>query len=195
MLPQPDALTHLPAPVDDGAARHLPGSVLPGLAFDATDGTQIRLDRTGSGRWILFIYPSTGRPGEPIPPGWNEIPGARGCSQEACSFRDGLGALQSHGIARVLGLSSDVTVHQQALVERFQLPYPLLSDPELALAAALDLPTFMARNRRFYRRLTMIVDGAQIEHVFYPVFPPDSHVDEILAWLSAQPAQPEAPSR
>jgi peroxiredoxin len=197
VLPQPDALPpNLPDPVDDGAARHLPGKSLPPLTFSATDGSRVQLDRVATGRWILFVYPSTGKPGEPIPAGWNEIPGARGCSQEACSFRDNLAALSSRGVEKVLALSSDPTAEQQALVVRFHIPYPLLSDPELSLAAALDLPTFSARSRRFYRRLTMIIRGARIEQVFYPIFPPDTHVDEILGWLAAHPLAPsESQSR
>jgi peroxiredoxin len=196
VLPQPDALPpNLPAPVDDGAARHLPGRLLPKLTLTATDGSRVALDQVTSDRWVLFVYPSTGIPGEPIPDGWNEIPGARGCSQEACSFRDSLGALRAQGIARVLGLSSDPTENQRVLVERFHLPYPLLSDPLLSLAGELELPTFSARDRRFYRRLTMIVTGARIEHVFYPIFPPDTHVSEILGWLNAHPMSRSEASR
>src|SRR5207245_3893443 len=98
VLPQPDPLPgDLPVPADDGAARHLAGRKLPRLALQATDGNPVRLDRVTAGRWVLFVYPSTGRPGADIPQGWNEIPGARGCSQEACGFRDNLAALKADG--------------------------------------------------------------------------------------------------
>jgi len=185
VLPQPDALPDdLPAPADDGAARHLPGLILPPLAFTATDGEQIQLDTVSTGRWLLFLYPLTGEPGVDVPRGWDQIPGARGCSQEACSFRDNLASLQEHGVQRVLGLSTDRADFQQDLVRRLHLQYPMVSDPELCLAQALDLPTFEALGMTLYRRLTLVVDGARISHVFYPIFPPDRHAEEVVNWLS-----------
>lgn len=191
MLPQPDPLPeNLPAPVDDGAARHLPGRVLPALAFPATDGTKVRLDQVSGGRWVLYLYPLTGAPGADIPDGWDEIPGARGCSQEACDFRDHLAALQAHGAQQVLALSSDRAGYQQELVRRLRIPYRMMSDPTLSLAKALDLPTFEAGGTTLYRRLTMVVRGATVEHVFYPVFPPDTHAAEVLEWLVGNPAAP-----
>ncbi|MEV7297282.1 MerR family transcriptional regulator [Streptomyces microflavus] len=183
MLPKADPLpSDLPAPVDDGAAAHLPGRTLPALPFTGTDGSDIRLDTASDGRWVLFLYPLTGDPAADIPEGWNEIPGARGCSQEACSFRDNLDALRAAGVDRVLALSSDRADYQQALVDRLHLPYPMLSDPRLTLADDLKLPTFEANGQRLYRRLTLVLRGATIEHVFYPVFPPDTHADEVAQW-------------
>ncbi len=78
---------------------------------------------------------------------------------------------------------------------RLHLPYPLLSDPRLQLAEALVLPTFTAqavprRNagaQQLYKRLTMVVRGTRIEHVFYPVFPPDAHAAQVVDWLRAHP--------
>ena len=191
MLPAADALPdELPMPQDDGAARHLPGRTLPPLSLPATDGSHIQLDAVSPGRWVLFLYPLTGEPGVDMPRGWDQIPGARGCSQEACSFRDNRAALQEHGAQQVLALSSDDAQYQQDLVRRLHLPYPMLSDPELSLAGALDLPLFKANGWSLYRRLTLVVDGATIEHVFYPVFPPGSHADEVLDWLRANPVTP-----
>lgn len=188
MLPQPDPLPDdLPAPVDDGAARHLPGRSLPPLAFRATDDTLMQLNQVASGRWVLFIYPLTGRPGVDMPKGWDQIPGARGCSHEVCGFRDHLADLQAQGIAQVLALSSDGTQYQQDLTRRFHLPYRMLSDPELSLGRALQLPTFDANGMTLYKRLTMIVRGTTIEHVFYPIFPPDTHAAEVAEWLRANP--------
>lgn len=185
MMPQPDKLPDdLPVPEDDGAADHVTGLRLPALEFTGTDGASERLDEVSDGRWVLFIYPLTGEPGADIPKGWNEIPGARGCSQEACGFRDNLAALRDHGVERVLGLSSDRAEYQQDLVSRLRLPYPLLSDPELSLARSLKLPTFDADGGTLYKRLTMVVRGNQIEHVFYPIFPPDTHATEIVHWLT-----------
>ncbi|MFE9354939.1 MerR family transcriptional regulator [Streptomyces olivaceoviridis] len=184
MLPQADPLpADLPAPVDDGAAAHLTGRTLPALAFAATDGSDITLDTVSDGRWVLFLYPLTGDPAADIPEGWNDIPGARGCSQEACGFRDNLDALRAEGVDRVLALSSDRAEYQRALVDRLHLPYPMLSDPQLTLADELKLPTFEANGQTLYRRLTLVLRGATIEHVFYPVFPPDTHADEVTRWF------------
>ena len=187
-LPQPNPLPdNLPRPTDDGAARHLPGQMLPALTLPTTAGSLQRLDRIADGRWVLFIYPSTGKPGDDIPAGWNDIPGARGCSNEACSFRDNLGALEHLGIEHVRALSSDPIEYQQALVRRFHLPYLMLSDSELSLAAALKVPTFQAHSKILYKRLTMVIRGSTIEHCFYPIFPPDSHAAEVVDWLTANP--------
>ncbi|MER5711372.1 MerR family transcriptional regulator [Streptomyces sp. NPDC002122] len=187
MLPKADPLpAGLPAPVDDGAAAHLPGRKLPALSFDGTDGSEIRLDKVSDGRWVLFLYPLTGDPAADIPDGWNDIPGARGCSQEACGFRDNLEALRAEGVDRVLALSSDRAEYQQALVDRLHLPYPMLSDPHLTLANELKLPTFEADGQTLYRRLTLVLRGAAIEHVFYPVFPPDTHAEEVAQWFRDQ---------
>ncbi len=191
-LPQADALPNdLPAPEDDGGARHLPGRQLPPLTFNATDGKPIKLDDVAAGRWVLYLYPLTGEPGRDVPRGWDEIPGARGCSQEACSFRDNLSALQALGVAQVLALSTDPADYQRDLVDRLHLPYSMLSDPQLCLARALDLPTFEGDGQTLYKRLTLVVHGSTIEHVFYPIFPPDKHADEVLAWLAANPRTSE----
>src|SRR5438477_9302912 len=122
-----------------------------------------------------------------LPSGWNEIPGARGCSQEACGFRDNFGALREQGIDKILALSTDGTVHQQELVSRFRLPYLMLSDPTRELGRALDLPTFDASDATLYKRLTMVVVGNRIEHVFYPIFPADAHPSQVVDWLKANP--------
>lgn len=189
MMPQPSGLpADLPVPLDDGAAGHLPGQRVPPLVLDSTTGATVQLDSVTTGRWVLYLYPMTGEPGVDMPPGWDQIPGARGCSQEACSFRDNLAALQAHGAQRVVALSSDAVQYQQELVRRMHLPYPMLSDPDLRLASALGLPTFEAAGTMLYKRLTLIVDGDRIRHVFYPVFPPESHADEVLDWLRTHSA-------
>jgi len=189
MLPQPDPLPDdLPPPQDDGATRHLPGRQLPPLAFQTTNGEHVQLDAISCGRWVLYLYPQTGEPGAALPPGWDQIPGARGCSQEACSFRDNLAALQGQGLQHVLALSTDRAEYQQHLVRRLQLPYPMLSDPELTLARELDLPTFQANGLTLYKRLTLVMHGDRIEHVFYPIFPPDAHAEEVVEWLEANQA-------
>ena len=178
----------LPRPVDDGAADHLVGSPLPAVALPATDGHTVRLDRAGSPRVVVYAYPRTGRPGEPeLTEDWNLIPGARGCTPEACAFRDHHADLRAAG-AEVYGLSTQDTDHQHELVERLHLPFPVLSDAELRLARALRLPTFEAAGQTLLRRLTFVARAGRVEHAFYPVFPPDTHAADVLAWLRANPA-------
>jgi peroxiredoxin len=177
----------MPVPIDDGAADHLPGAPMPALALAATDGSTVRLDELGPGRSVLYLYPRTGVPGEPLPTGWDEIPGARGCTPESCAFRDHLAELTASGAERVHGLSSQPTAYQQEAADRLHLPFALLSDPDLALAEHLGLPTFEVDEMRLFTRLTLAVRGGVIEHVFYPVFPPDTHAEAVLAWLREHP--------
>jgi peroxiredoxin len=174
---------HLPVPEDDGAADHLPGRAMPALHLQATDGSTVALDDLGPGRTVVYLYPMTGRPGAALPDGWDEIPGARGCTPESCGFRDHHSELREAGAQAVYGLSSQSTDYQREAAERLALPFALLSDPGLELAGALALPTFVADGDRLYRRLTLIVDAGVIEHVFYPIFPPDAHAGEVLSWL------------
>ncbi|HET8600344.1 MAG TPA: peroxiredoxin [Segeticoccus sp.] len=175
----------LPVPADDGAADHLPGALMPSLTLRSTEGDDVALDALGPGRTVVYVYPRTGRPGEPLPEGWDDIPGARGCTAESCDFRDHHLELGRAGVEAVFGLSSQDTDYQQEMVVRLRLPYPVLSDPELELAAALGLPTFEVAGMRLYKRLTLIVRDGRVEHVFYPVFPPDAHATEVLRWLAA----------
>jgi peroxiredoxin len=187
----PTDLTSLPAglpvPRDDGAAAHLAGLRLPPVTLPATDGSTVRLDALGGGRTVLYVYPLTGRPGVDLPEGWDTIPGARGCTPEACGFRDHHDDLREAGGGRVYGLSSQTGDYQRELVDRLHLPFAMLSDPEFAVRGALGLPTFLADRIPLYRRLTMIIDKGLIEHVFYPVFPPDRHAGQIVDWLQAHP--------
>jgi peroxiredoxin len=177
----------LPVPEDDGAAKHLPGAALPSLTLPASDGRAVDLGALGPGRVILYFYPLTGRPGADLPQGWDEIPGARGCSTEACDFRDHFAELRQAGAAGVFGVSSQEPGYQAEVVERLRLPFAMLSDPQFALAGALGLPTFAAPgHERLYKRLTLVVRDGQIEHVFYPVFPPNTHAQQVLGWLGAR---------
>jgi len=171
----------LPVPVDDGAARHLPGVELPGLRLQSTAG-DLDLRKAAAGTLVLYIYPRTGRPGEPPPDGWDAMPGARGCTPQSCAFRDHRVELAELG-ADVVGLSAQVLSDQEEFAAREHIPYPIASDPELRLAAALGLPTFEIAGMRLYRRITLVARAARIEHVFYPVFPPDRNAAEVIAWL------------
>jgi peroxiredoxin len=175
----------LPVPVDDGAASHLPGRAMPALSLPATDGRQVALGALGSGRTVVYIYPMTGRPGVELPAGWDDIPGARGCTPESCGFRNLHAELLAAGAAQVFGLSSQSTEYQREAVERLHLPFSMLSDERLALAGELGLPTFTVDGTKLYARLTMIITDGVIEHVFYPIFPPDQHAQEVLDWLCA----------
>lgn len=175
----------LPVPLDDGAADHLPGLSVPDLSLESTDGDTVSLTRLGSGRTILYAYPLTGRPGVDLPAGWDEIPGARGCTPEACGFRDLYRELLEAGASAIYGLSSQDTAYQREFVERMELPVPLLSDAGLALADTIGLPTFEAGGQTLYKRITLVIRGGAVEHAFYPIFPPNEHAGEVLGWLSS----------
>lgn len=174
----------LPVPVDDGAADHLNGMTVPSVVLEASDGREVDLGALGEGLTVLYIYPMTGVPGVELPAGWDEIPGARGCTPETCGFRDHFAELQMAGADRVFGLSTQDLPSQRELVQRLRLPYPLLSDPEERLGRALDLPSFEAGGVTRYSRITLIIVNDQIDHVFYPIFPPNAHAIEVLGWLS-----------
>jgi peroxiredoxin len=171
----------LPAPTDDGAANHLPGMQLPSVPLISTSGDTVDLSSL-SGETVVYCYPMTGRPDRELPQGWDEIPGARGCTPQSCSFRDHHSELRDLGV-RVFGLSTQSTGYQQEAAGRLQLPFELLSDERLAFAEALGLPTFEADGMTLLKRLTLIIEDGRIEKVFYPVFPPDKNAEEVLAWL------------
>jgi peroxiredoxin len=175
----------LPVPEDDGACAHLPGLRLPSLALAATDGRLIDLSAL-PGRTVVYVYPRTGRPDEPLPAGWDAIPGARGCTPQSCSFRDHFEELSAVGVT-VYGLSTQSTDYQCEAVERLHLPFALLSDAQLAFARALRLPTFEVAGQTLIKRLTLIVDSGYVSGVLYPVFPPDRSASDTLAWLRAHP--------
>jgi peroxiredoxin len=175
----------LPRPVDDGAADHLTGKPMPGIELVATDGSTVRLDQL-DGLTIAFAYPWTGRPGQPLlADDWDLIPGARGCTPETCAFRDLHSDLLAAGASAVFGLSTQDTDYQRELAERLHLPFPVLSDASLELTRALQLPTFEVADRTLIKRLTLAIRDGEIERVWYPVFPPDTHASEVLAALRA----------
>ena len=172
----------LPVPADDGAAAHLVGRHLPPIALPSTGGRLVQLTALGPGWTVLYCYPRTGRPEEPGPPLWDAIPGARGCTPQACSYRDHHAELRSLG-AQVFGLSTQTTAYQQEMVRRLHLPFEALSDAAFQLTDALALPTFEADGLRLLKRLTLLVLDARIEDCFDPVFPPDADAAHVLAWL------------
>lgn len=173
----------IPAPVDDGAARHLDGMSIPDVSLPATDGSTISLARI-PGRVVVFAYPRTGVPGQPsVVDDWDMIPGARGCTPQTCAFRDLHKVMIAAGASRVFGLSTQDTAYQKEAAERLHLPFPLLSDEKLALSKALRLPTMEVAGMTLIRRLALVVDDGRIAKVFYPVFPPDRNASDVLAWL------------
>ncbi|MBL9168343.1 MAG: peroxiredoxin [Verrucomicrobiales bacterium] len=175
---------NLPVPRDDGSCRHLPGTDLPDVSLLATSGEWVQ-PRQRPGLVVLYTYPMTGRPGVALPEGWDQIPGARGCTPQACSFRDHHAEMRRLG-AEVFGLSSQSTEYQREVHSRLHLPFPLLSDETFAFADALQLPTFVSHGVRLLKRLTLIVVRGRIEHVFYPIFPPDRHIHQVLQYLEDQ---------
>lgn len=161
---------------------------MPNLTLSTSAGDLVRLDNLGSGRTVIYLYPLTGKPGVDLPDGWDAIPGARGCSTEACDFRDHFTDLRAAGAGRVFGMSSQGVTYQAEVVERLRLPFSMISDEALSFADALGLPTFSApAHERLYARLTLVVRGNHIEHAFYPIFPPNVHAQQVLAWLEANP--------
>ena len=174
----------LPIPQDDGACGHLTGTKVPALALASTRGRRVDLS-TLAGTTVIYIYPRTGRPDQELPTGWNAIPGARGCTPQSCSFRDHFGELKRLGVAQLYGLSTQDTAYQQEAASRLHLPFAILSDEKLMLTKALKLPTFMVAGMTLLKRMALVLDGATITKVFYPVFPPDRNADEVTEWLTA----------
>ena len=171
----------LPVPEDDGRADHLPGLAIPVLVLQSSQGP-VNLAELADARAVLYIYPRSGLPGVPLLEGWNEFPGARGCTPQSCGFRDHAAELGAFG-ARVAGLSAQPLDAQIEFAERNRMPFPVISDPDLALGEALNLPTFDIAGLTLYKRMALIVEQGLIVKVFYPVFPPDRNAADVLAWL------------
>jgi peroxiredoxin len=177
----------LPVPEDDGAADHLPGRAIPALALPSTLGGTADLAEMARGRLVAYVYPRTGTPGQPLIQGWDDIPGARGCTPQSCAYRDAFAEFARLG-ATVVGVSAQGTADQEEFAEREHIPFQLLSDSALRLATELRLPTFEAGGMALYRRLTLVAEAGTIVKAFYPVFPPDRNAAEVLAWLATRPA-------
>jgi peroxiredoxin len=176
----------LPPPVDDGACHHLRGLAMPSVRLPSTAGRLVDLGALSAGRTVIYCYARTGRPGEPLPAGWDMTPGARGCTPQSCAFRDHHRELADLG-ADVYGLSTQTTDYQREMAERLHLPFEVLSDAGFAFTDALRLPTFEVDGMRLIKRLTLIVRDQRIEQVFYPVFPPNESAAQVIGWLERHP--------
>ncbi len=172
----------LPIPLDDGGSDHLRGLTLPAITLAATDGSGVDLGAL-DGLNVLYFYPRTGRPDEPLPEGWDMVPGARGCTPQSCAFRDHFAELQALGVKRVYGVSTQTSAYQAEAAERLHLPFPLLSDEQRRVADALKLPMMEVAGMILNRRLTVIVEAGRIVKVFYPIFPPDRNAGDVIAAL------------
>ena len=177
---------NLPVPVDDGACRHLTGMAVPAVMLCTTGNRCVKLNELESPRTVVFAYPRTGEPDKDPPAGWDQIPGARGCTPESCGFRDRHRDFKPLR-AEVFGLSTQTTEYQQEMASRLHLPFEVLSDSAFLLTRALRLPVFEFNGMRLLKRHTLILRAGKIEKVFYPVFPPDRHAEEVLRWLAANP--------
>lgn len=190
MMPRSDNLyelpKNLPVPADDGACAHLTGLRLPSLSLLSTGGRQIDLSQL-AGRTVVYCYPRTGHPDREVPAGWDQIPGARGCTPQSCAFRDHYRELRDLGAGAVFGLSTQDSAYQREAAERLHLPFEILSDERLEFAHALRLPTFVVEGMTLIKRLTLVIRDGVIEKVFYPVFPPDANAGEVASWLRISP--------
>ena len=172
-------------PVDDGACNHLAGMAMPLLALPSTNGGEVNVaEASRERRTVFFFYPRSGRPDEAQIPGWDDIPGARGCTPQSCAFRDNFGEFERRGV-QVFGVSAQDTDYQREFADRTHLPYPLLSDAAFTLTNALKLPTFEVARMTLIKRLTLVVSDGRIEKVFYPVFPPNKNAEDVLAPASS----------
>ena len=183
----------LPAPVDDGATAHLPGAGVPAIILPATSGQGVALDAWASAPGVLFFYPRTGEAGRSPGPEWDAVPGARGCTPQSCRFRDLHGEFRARGV-RVAAVSTQDTDYQREFVARNHIPFEILSDARLALTRALALPTFEfpvtgGGPSTLIKRMAWYVEGGRIAKVWYPVFPPDTNAETVLAWLDASRAR------
>ncbi|WP_099340883.1 peroxiredoxin [Candidatus Fonsibacter ubiquis] len=180
-LHKPD-WSKIPAPELDVSLEHLNNFIIPEIKLLSTSGDEIDLSKL-NGLSIIYVYPMTGQPNIALPKGWDEIPGARGCTPQSCSFRDNFSELKKLNIENIFGLSSQTTKYQKEMSERLHLPYPILSDEKLLFANALKLPTFKVDNMNLIKRITLITNNNKIIKYFYPVFPPDQNVNDVIFWL------------
>ena len=174
--------SNLPIPKDDGCCKHLFGLTVPDISLLNQDGVYLRIKRKDTFRIVLYCYPMTGSPHKSLPPNWDNIPGARGCTPQTCSFRDNYEQLIKNN-AIPIGLSTQSVINLKEMVTRLKIPYDVLSDHELKFSKSLNLPLFNINKQFFIKRVTLIIESSIIKKVFYPIFPPDTHIFEVIKWL------------
>jgi peroxiredoxin len=178
----------LPRPTDDGAADHLVGMAIPSVSLRSTSGRLVTVSELPALRTVIYCYPMSGVPGKPLPENWDAIPGARGCTPQACNFRDHNQEFLDLSV-EVFGLSTQTAEYQREMAERLHLPFEVLSDSSFLLCDALRLPTFVVAGTRLLKRLTMVIRDGLIEHMLYPVFPTNVSADQVLQWLRDHPVR------
>jgi len=176
--------TNLPIPQQDGACDHLLNIKIPDISLPTQDGNFLKLNRTDTFRLVIYCYPMTGHPKRLLPENWDTIPGARGCTPQTCSFRDHYDQIMVQN-AVPIGLSTQSVEDIKEMTVRLQIPYDVVSDQQLLFASALKLPTFSIGDKKFIRRLTLIIEKSVIKFFFYPIFPPDKHINDVLEWLKS----------
>jgi peroxiredoxin len=181
-----DLPTNLSRPDNDGGCDHLLNSIMPDISLPTQDNNLLKLNRKDTFRLVIFCYPMTGRPDRSLPENWNSIPGARGCTSQNCSFRDNYDNLIVSN-ALPIGVSTQSVFDIKEMTTRLKIPYDVVSDQDLSLITALNLPTFTINDKKFFKRVTIIVDQSIIKKVFYPIFPPHNNINEVLDWLNKNP--------
>ena len=174
---------NLPMSEQDGACNHLLNSIMPDISLKTQDDNLLKLRRSDTFRLIVFCYPMTGRPDQPLPKNWNIILGARGCTSQNCSFRDNYDNLIKAN-ALPVGVSSQSIADIKEMTNRLHIPYDVVSDQEQILSSSINLPTFSIDNKVFLKRVTMIIEKSIIKKIFYPIFSPNNHINDVLDWLN-----------
>jgi len=174
--------TDLPVPIDDGKCNHLVNKIIPDISLPNQNGNMLKLNRSDTFRLIIYCYPMTGHPDKVLPENWNSIPGAKGCTPQTCSFRESYdNFIKLNSIP--IGLSTQSIEDIREMTMRLSIPYDVVSDEKMTFIKLMKLPTFKINNKTYIKRITMIVEKSIIKHVFYPVFPPDLHVKDVIHWL------------
>ena len=167
---------------NDGYMNTLENTNFPNVSLPNQDGNLLNLNRTDTFRMILYFYPMTGRPDRPLPENWNNIPGAKGCTIETCSFRDKYDEIITLN-AVPIGISTQDVDDNKEMTSRLKIPYDVLSDEKLELSNELNIPTFSVGSKIFLKRITLIVEKKIIKKVFYPINDINKHIEEVLKWL------------
>lgn len=159
----------------------LVGAYVPELLLTDRDGAPRDPVAADTPHTVLYCFPGAYAQRESYPPGWAGIPGASGCTLESCTYRDQLAEFTAAG-ATVHGVSTQRPDEQRAFADKEGLRFPLLSDAELVLAAALRLPTFRTGGTSRLKRLTLVVDQDRtIRAAFYPITDIEASVRAALA--------------